>query len=111
MLVGTIGTARREYLYDLQYKDIVVILRGYNARKRDLWSATRWQTYNLMASFSGSKSLANAGIRSPKDLLEFPWEQERQPEVSQEDVDELRSLISNINKKGNVPDQHPQGQG
>lgn len=72
--MGEIGIPRLEYLYDLTYCDLLLIERGYNRRHRDLWGATRWQTYNLLCAFVGGDKLSEKGINSPKDLLKFPWE-------------------------------------
>lgn len=98
MLVGTIGINRKEYLYELAYKDIVVITRGYANRHRDMWSCARWQTFQMMASFCGSKSLREAGITAPKDILPLPWDKVERVEVSEEDIAEMRSLLNNWNK-------------
>ena len=75
-----------------------MIHRGYDRRQRYMWSATRWQTYNIMASFSGKQALQDAGIRTITDLIRFPWEVERQP-ISQAEVDDLVAEINAINAK------------
>lgn len=77
-MVGEIGIDRREYLYDLLYWEIALIIRGYFRRDRSMWSATRWQTYNLMCVQADTKK---AGINSPKDLIKFPWEKEEEASV------------------------------
>ena len=74
MLVGEIGYNRLEYLYELEYWEIVLIVRGYSVRNHDLWSATRWQTFNLMCV--SMADLKKVGIYRPTDLLKFPWEKE-----------------------------------
>ena len=77
-----------------------MIQRGYERRHRQLWGATRWQTYNLMCAFAGSKALRDAGINSVKDLLPFPWEKDKVTEIlSNEDIQELQYLMENENKK------------
>ena len=72
--VGEIGIPRREYLYDLQYIDLLQIERGYARRNREMWGATRWQTYNLMCV--SMADLKKAGIYKPTDLIRFPWEKD-----------------------------------
>ena len=42
------GISRHEYLYELRFWEMMLISRGYERRKRDMWSAVRWQTFNLM---------------------------------------------------------------
>ena len=96
MLVGEIGitpdTFRR-----LKWWEVRSIIRGYNRRARNLWSATRWQTYNIMASFCGGDNLSKNGLHSPKDLLPFPWEQEPRTKVTPDDVAQLQAEMAAIN--------------
>ena len=86
--VGEIGIQRREYLYELDYIDMVQIERGYERRHRHAWSIGRWQTFHLMAAFCGGDNLRKSGINGPADLLKFPWDTEKaqQPEEVTDDV-------------------------
>ena len=96
--MGEIGFPRREFLHDIRWWEVKSIIRGYNNRHRNLWSANRWQTYNLMCAFAGSKALADSGIHKPTDLIEFPWDKKKEPEhISQQDIDELQAEIAAIN--------------
>lgn len=99
--MGEIGIPRSEYLYELNYCDLLMIERGYERRHRHLWSTTRWQTFSLMSATAGSKAMNEAGYRTPKDLIKFPWDNEGQPSglPSQEDVAELQGLMESINNK------------
>lgn len=72
--VGEIGIPRREYLYELDYLDMVQIERGYERRHRHAWSIGRWETFHLMAAFCGGKNLQESGIHTPLDLIRFPWD-------------------------------------
>ena len=72
--VGEIGIPRREYLFELDYVDIVQIERGYERRQRHRWSATRWQTFCLMNAFAGGDAMKKNGIHTPQDLIHFPWD-------------------------------------
>ena len=74
MFVGEIGISRHEFLYELRWWEVQAILRGYHRRARNLWSAIRWQTYNLMSV--SMADLKKAGIYSPVDLIRFPWDDE-----------------------------------
>lgn len=94
--MGEIGIPRLEYLYELTHCDLLMIGRGYDRRHRDLWSSTRWQTYNLMASFVGGDKLSEKGVNSPKDLLKFPWDTQPVP-LSQSEVEEMQAEIDAIN--------------
>jgi hypothetical protein len=98
LFIGEIGIPRREFLYDLQFWEARRILKGYQARHRNLWSATRWQTYNIMAAWNG-KGLSEAGIHGPADLLQFPWDKDPCPPLSEEDRTELQSLMSAENTR------------
>ncbi len=70
--MGEIGYNRHEYLYELDYCDMFLISRGYFQRTREMWSATRWQTFYLMSV--SMADLKKAGIYRPTDLIHFPWE-------------------------------------
>ena len=72
--VGEIGIPRREYLYELDYLDMVQIERGYERRHRHAWSIGRWQTFHLMAAFCGTEALRKSNIHTPTDLIKFPWD-------------------------------------
>lgn len=93
--MGEIGFPRREFLHDLRWWEVRSILRGYNRRHRNLWSATRWQTYNLMCV--SMADIKKAGINRPTDLIQFPWERDTSPPVSQQDIDELQAEMDAYN--------------
>lgn len=78
----------------LQWWQLTSIIRGYNRRRRDGWSQTRWLAYNVMSCFA---DLKKSGILRPTDLIKFPWERERVVEVSQEDIDELQAEMAAMN--------------
>ena len=90
--MGEVGITTGQFYYGLKWWEIKSIIRGYNRRHRDQWSAARWQTYNLMCAFAGSKSLNEAGIHGPKDLLPLPWDND---EIANENLpteDEIREM-------------------
>lgn len=101
MFVGEIGLSRREYLYHMRYYELLLIHRGYLRRHRDMWSATRWQTYNIMSC--SMKDITAGGIYSPRDLLQFPWEKSHvkgsgnQPTL--DDVKEMRRQMQEYNEQ------------
>ena len=74
-----------------------MIQRGYERRHRQLWSATRWQTYNLMAAFAGSKALSEAGINSAKDLLPLPWDTDHSDLPTEAEVADIVAEMEAIN--------------
>lgn len=104
-LVGEIGISRIEYLYTLDYVDIIQIERGYERRNAHLWSATRWQTYYTMLSACGSEGMEKAGIYSPMDLMTFPWERNPNNEESEgtiltdEQVQKMKEDMQRFNEE------------
>ena len=99
LFVGEIGYNRHEYLFELDYCDILLISRGYFRRTREMWSATRWQTFYLMSV--SMADLKKAGIYRPSDLIKFPWEKDELEEnmLSQADIDEMRKMMREENAK------------
>ena len=96
--MGEIGIPRQEYLFELRYWEILLIVRGYARRNRDLWSVTRWQTYSLLAV---QADLKKAGIFSPTDLLPLPWDndgEEVSPGPTKEQIAELQRQMREYNE-------------
>ena len=102
VVVGEIGRTPGELKYGLRWWEIRSIIRGYNRRHRDIWSATRWQTYNLMAAQVGGKELAKNGINSATDLLPLPWDAKAASKLpTEEEVADMVAEIDAINKARN----------
>lgn len=81
--------------------EIQAILRGYYRRERGAWSRARWHAFNIMSAIPYC-DLRKAGIHSPSDLLEFPWEREeavRDSLPSDEEIDALRKRLIEENEK------------
>ena len=84
------------------------ILDGYSARHRNMWSATRWQTYKLMEVQVGTEALRKSGINNPTDLIQFPWDKEPMPALTDEDRNELQAEMAAENawiRKQNEKDE------
>ena len=99
--MGEIGYNRQEYLYDLSYCDILCIERGYYRRNREMWSATRWQTYYIMLAQCGNENLRKNRIYKPADLIQFPWEKEKVEvqQASEGDVRELQAIMDAMSEE------------
>jgi hypothetical protein len=102
--VGEIGISRREFLYDLNYTDLLLIEYGYEKRRRDLWSAVRWQTYYTMAAQVGRDNMKKSGLYSPTDLLLFPWDNEGSGDtgsapISSKEVERMQQLMREENAR------------
>ena len=97
MLVGEIGISPDRFRYGLRWWEVRCIIRGYNRRHRDLWSSTRWQTYNIMQAFCGGKALNEAGIYKPTDLIKFPWDSAPVATITEDEVKDMQAEIAAMN--------------
>ena len=102
--MGVIGFPRRDLLYEVKWWEVLSIIRGYNLKHRDLWSATRWQTYQILGAVCGSNNLRENNIYCAKDLIEFPWEDDDNAtnngvELSDEEIAELQADMARLNAK------------
>jgi hypothetical protein len=99
--VGEIGFPRREFLFELKWWEVLSILRGYNNRNREMWSATRWQTFHLMCV--SMADLKKAGIYKPTDLIKFPWEKDIEKSagdmLTKEDIKEMQRMMAEENAR------------
>lgn len=55
-MVGEIGRDRREFLYDMEWCDIVLIIRGYSRRNILMYQLQRITAYGAFHAFSGDPS-------------------------------------------------------
>ena len=95
--MGEIGFPHKEFLHELKWWEIKAIIRGYNRRQCGMWSANRWQTYNLMQAFCGGKALIEAGIHKPTDLIKFPWDTDQRSPLSDDDIADLQAEMAAMN--------------
>ncbi|MBQ4388006.1 MAG: hypothetical protein II822_10445 [Prevotella sp.] len=93
--MGEIGITTGQFYHGLRWWEIQAIIRGYNRRKRDMWAATRWQTYNLMCV--SMANIKEAGIYKPTDLIKFPWERTDADMPTQDEIDEMLSELDMLN--------------
>lgn len=103
IVVGEIGRTPNELKHELKWWEIKSIIRGYNRRHRDLWSATRWQTYNIMSAQVGGKQLSEKGINSVHDLLPLPWDDTKAGLPTPKEVDDMVAEINAINAANSKP--------
>ena len=95
--MGEIGFPRREFLYDIRWWEARRIIKGADARVYQLWGVTRWQTYRIMEAQVGSEGMRKANLNSPRDLIEFPWEKEPAPAITEEEAAKLLAEMQAIN--------------
>lgn len=101
MLVGEIGISRRDFLYGIRFWEARRLLRGYNRRHRDMWSAMRWHAFNIMSAMPYT-DLQKAGITKPSDLIQFPWDKAIVTEAdipTDEEVEETVQMLQQMNSK------------
>ena len=99
IVVGEIGISPDRFR-ELQWWELRSIIRGYHRRNREMWSAIRWQTYNIMtAQVGGSEAMAKAGLHSVTSLLAFPWERQRVSPITDDEHDELEKELEAFRRK------------
>ena len=96
MLVGEIGIARREYLYELSYCEILLITRGYFRRYHPGWEQARLVAHQVHYCMGVSKGDV---AKTPQEFIPFHWEQKPVVQVSQDEIEELQAEIAAINSQ------------
>lgn len=94
LFVGEIGFPRQEFLYELRWWEVNSIIRGYRKRNR--------LTHQLIAECVYATTFT---MRDPKgtkvdDMFPSLFDDENDPteaEVTDEEYEELQSLMSSIN--------------
>ena len=88
--MGEIGYNRHEFLYELTFWEIRAIVNGYRRRNKSILESSRLFTFYIMNALG-------AKIKDPEELLSFTWERENDnlPKLTQEDIDEMQSLMTN----------------
>lgn len=96
MLVGEVGVQRKEYLYELKFWEIKLIIRGYLRRQHHGWEQARLVAYCAAHAFHGGKNNPTMD-----KWLTFAWEKDNVPAdlPTEEEVDDMISMIRDLNKK------------
>lgn len=95
--MGEIRIDRNEFLYELDYIDILMIGRGYDRKIYHDWSRARWMAYHIMVSFAGSKAMRENRIYGPADLLPLPWDAKKERQyLSEEEKKELQEDMKTV---------------
>ena len=106
--MGEIGIERDRFLYGLRHWEIQAIIRGYRRRQRPSWEQARLNAFYIMSAMA---DLSKAGIRSDRDLITFPWEEEevtkRDSLPSDEEVEEMRQLMKQLNEQQTTKNERP----
>lgn len=94
MFVGEIGIPRTEYLYELQFVDLLLISRGYFNRLHPGWEQARLVAYNAHYCM-GSKTTPP----TVDEWLPFPWENSKSDLPSDDKVEEMRKQYQKMNEE------------
>lgn len=96
LIVGEIGI-QPDAFWRLAWWEVRSIIRGYNRRHRQMWSAVRWHAYNVMSAIPYC-DLRKNNINRPKDLIEFPWDAISDDDgPTDEEVREMEAEIAALN--------------
>jgi hypothetical protein len=94
--VGEIGRNRREFLYDMSYLEILLIIRGYRRRNILQYQLQRIQAWAAMFC------MGNKEGKQPQDIIPLYFDrykqQEREP-ISQDEVDQLQREMQLMNEQ------------
>lgn len=102
MVVGEIGRDRREYLYEMSYCDILLIIRGYRRR-----NVLQYQLQRLQAFHSLFAMRENKDGKTPDQLWPLYFDryitQEKQRDLpSSEEIQDILAEIDAINQTRKV---------
>ena len=81
-------------MYEMKLWQLRMVVKGYFRRSREMWSAVRWQTYNLMSV--SMADLKKAGIYKPADLIQFPWDKKDEESGNLPSREEQQRMIQEM---------------
>jgi len=94
--VGEIGRDRREYLYEMSWREILLIIRGYRRRNVLLYQLQRLTAYGALFAMSGDKQ--QKGPEGWIPLYVDRYITEDVPVISEEEEKEMLEEIAALNK-------------
>ena len=99
LLVGEVGISRREFWYELTWREVRAIIDGYNRRRRDGWEQARLVAYHV-AYCMGLPEGKTAPLLT--DWLPFYWEKQTGAQkptstIPKKVVDELQAFMDDYN--------------
>ncbi len=82
------GVSADYVLNEMELSDISFLVKAYEARKREDMEARRlWTFYGILPHVDSGK------LKSPVDLIVFPWEREEMEKKAQEDIEKGKALF------------------
>ena len=94
-VVGEMGRNRRDYLYEMEYWEIVLIIRGYRRRNILQYQLQRQQIFASTFAFAGNKD-----NKKPEDLVPMYFDyyiDMSEEAITEEEQNELLDEIAEIN--------------
>lgn len=98
MVVGEIGRDRKEYLYEMSYCDIMLIIRGYRRRNVLQYQLQRMQVFASTFCMGGNKD-----GKEPQQLWPLYFDKyidHSQPPISEEEIEDLQAEMEALNRQG-----------
>lgn len=96
--MGEIGRDRKEYLYEMSYCDIMLIIRGYRRRNVLQYQLQRMQVFASTFCMGGNKE-----GKEPQQLWPLYFDKyidHSQPPISEEEIEDLQAEMEALNKQG-----------
>lgn len=88
LLVGEIGISRREFWYELTWREVRAIIDGYNRRRRDGWEQARLIAYHVAYCMGVPEGKT---VPLLTEWLPFYWERKT---TSANDADEGGAIVT-----------------
>lgn len=96
--MGEIGRDRKEYLYEMSYCDIMLIIRGYRRRNVLQYQLQRMQVFASTFCMGGNKE-----GKEPQQLWPLYFDKyidHSQPPISEEEIEDLQAEMEALNRQG-----------
>ena len=98
LVVGEIGRDRKEYLYEMSYCEIMLIIRGYRRRNVLQYQLQRMQVFASTFCMGGNKE-----GKEPQQLWPLYFDKyidHSQPPISEEEIEDLQAEMEALNRQG-----------
>ena len=96
--MGEIGRDRKEYLYEMSYCEIMLIIRGYRRRNVLQYQLQRMQVFASTFCMGGNKE-----GKEPQQLWPLYFDKyidHSQPPISEEEIEDLQAEMEALNRQG-----------
>lgn len=107
MVVGEIGRDRIEYLYEMSYCDILLIIRGYRRRNVLQYQLQRLQAFHSLFAMRENKDGKTPDQLWPLYFDRYITQEEQRELPSSEEIKDILAEIDAINNAESVSDGSP----